>query len=82
MIRAEYRFCLGIYTEPLYKAILAEEKQPAPEKGQVSLRLEEGCLVLDVKARDLSGLRALSNSFLLLIHAAYSSMTNTEEGRL
>ena len=56
------------------QALAAELRQPAPEKGRVAVEARGGCLRLVVESGSLSGLRALVNSFLLLVHAAYSSI--------
>ena len=79
MVRGEYRLCLGDNTRPIYKALLAEIKAPSPEKGKVLVSIEQGCLVLEISSKSLSGFRALTNSFLLLVHAAYSAITGAEE---
>jgi len=76
-VRALYRLCLGPCTASVYEALLAEERQAAPQKGGVRVFLEGQCLAVQVKARDLTGLRALSNSFLLLAHAAYRALVDS-----
>ncbi len=73
-MRAEYKLCLGESVKPVYRALLAEVNQPAPEKGVVSLDIEGDCIVMRIEAKNISGLRALSNSFLQLAYAAYSSI--------
>ncbi|MCE4620088.1 MAG: hypothetical protein F7C33_03590 [Desulfurococcales archaeon] len=74
-IKGEYRLCLGDDARPIYKALLAEVRAPSPEKGEVSVSIERGCLVLEISSQSLSGFRALTNSFLLLVHAAYSAIS-------
>ncbi len=73
-MKAEYRLCLGSCTIHVYRGLQAEERQPAPQKGRVTLRFEDECLIVTIEASDLTGLRALSNSFLLLVHAAYRTL--------
>ena len=77
-MRAEILLCLGYYSHRLYRALLAEEKQPAPEKGRVTLAVEDNCLKILIESSSLSGLRALFNSFLLLAHAAYSALREAD----
>jgi len=79
MIRGEYRLCLGDNTRPIYKALLAEMRTPSPEKGRVSVSIKQDCLVLEISSQSFSGFRALTNSFLLLVHAAYSAIIGAEE---
>ncbi len=73
-MQAEIKLCLGPYTNPIYHAIKAETTQASPAKGEADVKIEENCLKLVIKSKDLSGLRALTNSYLLLIYAAYSSL--------
>ena len=77
-MKVNIMLCLGEYSLMVYRALLAEEKQPAPEKGRVKLSLSGGCLGILVESDSLSGLRALTNSFLLLAHAAYSVLREAE----
>ncbi len=79
MIKGEYRLCLGDDAWPIYKALLAEVRAPSPEKGRVSVSIKQDCLVLEISSQSLSGFRALTNSFLLLVHAAYSAITGAEK---
>ena len=59
----------------LVKALKAELGQPQPEKGVVGVGLDgEGCLLLTIESVSVSGLRALTNSFLYLIYAALDSL--------
>jgi tRNA threonylcarbamoyladenosine modification (KEOPS) complex Pcc1 subunit len=74
LISGEYKFCLGEHARSLYTSLLAELEAPSPDKGEVKIRLEGDCLILYINSPSLSGFRALSNSFLLLIHAAYSAI--------
>ncbi len=74
-MRAEIKICIGGEVEALINALLAEVNQPAPERGMVNLSRDDGCLMLYIEARDLSSLRALVSSYLYLIHAAYSTLT-------
>lgn len=73
--RAKVRLCLGEYSPHVYRALIAEKNQPAPEKGIVDINIVDGCVVIIVSSSTLSGLRALLNSFLLLAHASYSSLS-------
>ncbi|MCE4602473.1 MAG: hypothetical protein F7C08_03400 [Desulfurococcales archaeon] len=76
MNKATYIICIP-HAEEVEKALRAELGQPAPQKGRVRIRVEDGCLVIEIESPTLSGLRALSNSFLYLAHAAYSSLEAT-----
>ncbi len=78
MYRARARLCMGEYARHVYRALLAELRQPAPRKGSVSISMEDGCLVISIESGSLNGLRALLNSFLYLAHAAYSSLVESE----
>ena len=78
MYRMQARLCIGEYATHVYRALLAEARQPAPHKGRVDFRVEDGCLVLDIESETMSGLRALTSSFLYLVHAAYSSIREAE----
>ncbi len=73
-MKALFKICLEEYTEPIYEALKAEEGQSAPEKGTVKITRDGDCISIIIESADLSGLRALSNSYLLLLHAAYSSL--------
>ncbi len=66
--------CLDSQSEAkaLYTSLKAEEMQPSPDRGQVKVSLDGGCVRLEIEPRDLNSLRALMNSFLYLSHAAYS----------
>ncbi|MCE4613694.1 MAG: hypothetical protein F7C07_07695 [Desulfurococcales archaeon] len=77
--RAEIELCAGELSKHIFEALLAELDQPSPEKGSVSLRLGEGCLRIRIESWSLSGLRALTNSFLLLTYAAYGSLKQGEQ---
>lgn len=66
--------CLEDLSRHVFEALLAELDQPSPEKGRVDLSLERGCLRIKIESGSLSGLRALTNSFLLLSYAAYGSL--------
>jgi KEOPS complex subunit Pcc1 len=81
-LETNLKLCLGKYSTPIYTALLAEVNQPSPEKGTVSIGLEEDCIVLHIKSETISGLRALINSFLLLVHASYSSLKASGAVRL
>jgi tRNA threonylcarbamoyladenosine modification (KEOPS) complex Pcc1 subunit len=74
MHKAEYLLCLGKHTNSVYRALLAELNQPAPEKGSISLRMNDECIVILIESESLSGLRALSNSFLQLAYASYATL--------
>ncbi len=75
-MKVAFKMCLEEYTEPVYEALKAEEGQSAPEKGTVRIARDGGCISIIIESVDLSGLRALSNSYLLLAHAAYSSVVS------
>ena len=76
---AEIRLCLREYAKTVYEALLAETRQRAPQKGVVSIVLDGDCLVISIRSGELSGLRAITSSFLYLAHAAYSSLTSSEK---
>ncbi|MCE4624469.1 MAG: hypothetical protein F7C35_01210 [Desulfurococcales archaeon] len=73
-MKASIKLCLGPFTASVYEALKAEENQPAPEKGEVSIALSQDCLLIRIASNTISGLRALANSFLLLAHASYCSL--------
>ncbi|MEB3789791.1 MAG: hypothetical protein GSR72_07880 [Desulfurococcales archaeon] len=79
-MRALLEFCLGKSSEAVYEALLAEVNQPSPGKGEarVSTSSDE-CIRIEIIAKDLSGLRALVNSYHLLVYASYSSIQKIEE---
>ncbi|GAB6147684.1 KEOPS complex subunit Pcc1 [Stetteria hydrogenophila] len=60
----------------IYASLKAEEAQPSPKRGRVSVALDEGrgCVVIELEPRDLGSMRALMNSFLYLAHAAYNAV--------
>jgi len=68
----------GVDVDSLLRALRAEIAQPQPEKGRVRLSAEGNCISLKITSSDISGLRALSNSFLYLIYAATSSINAVE----
>ncbi len=73
-VRAVARLCIGTYARAVYEALKAEEAQPSPERGKVSVSIDGDCVEVRVEPRDLSSLRALLNSFLYLAHAAYAAL--------
>ncbi len=78
MIEGAFKFCLGEFSKHIYEALIAEIDTPSPEKGKVSLALRDNCIHLMISSETISGFRALSNSFILLIHAAYSAIVNVQ----
>ncbi|MCE4600704.1 MAG: hypothetical protein F7C38_03985 [Desulfurococcales archaeon] len=78
-MRASYKICIGPDSTHLYNALMAEAEAKAPDKGRVTVDLEGECIIVRVTSRSLSGLRALSNSFLLLAYSAYSSLKQASE---
>ncbi len=77
--RAEVVLCLGSSRTHILKALResleAEVKHPAaPQKGRVSVDVVDYCLRVTVESPTLSGLRALLNSYLYLLHAAYAAL--------
>ncbi|BAN90373.1 KEOPS complex subunit Pcc1 [Aeropyrum camini] len=78
--RAKLRFCLGEDSETVYRSLEAEARQRGPAKGVVRLSMDGGCVGLDIEARDLAGLRAIANSFILLIHASVSAIRGSYRG--
>jgi tRNA threonylcarbamoyladenosine modification (KEOPS) complex Pcc1 subunit len=82
-VRAKIKLCIGAkYASSLYKALQAEVSQPAPEKGRISISLDNSCIVMEVDSPTISGLRAITNSFLLLAYASYSTLNTAEDRRL
>jgi Uncharacterized protein conserved in archaea len=75
---AELTLCLGPYSKAVYESLLAEVSQPAPRKAVVSVELEgDGCVKLTVKADGVNQLRAVLNSYLHLVYAAYSTLKSS-----
>ncbi len=74
MERGVIRICGLRDPEPLYKALEAEARQPAPGKGRARVEAAGDCLTVSIEAADFSGLRAIINSYLLLLAAAYSAL--------
>jgi len=74
-IEEEIELCLGDDSLPVFKALIAEVKQPSPNKGSINIQLKGGCVSLKIKTSDISKLRAISNSFLNIIYAVYSTIT-------
>jgi len=79
MIKGTYKLCLGKYSIPIYEALLAETRTPSPEKGKVNVDITDDCLIITISSNTISGFRALTNSFLLLTYAAYSSLKIGDE---
>lgn len=73
MVEAEVKLCLGHYSKPVYESLLAEVQQ-GPRKAVINVSLEEGCVKLHVEAKRVNQVRAILNSYLQLIHAAYSTL--------
>ena len=69
-----FKICLGSLTDALYKSLIAEVNQEAPKKGRVNIEYNNGCLYLTILSDTLSGLRALSNSYMNLIYAMITSI--------
>jgi len=63
----------------LMDSLTVEVSQPQPQKGSVNVKVENECLVVEISSDNISGLRALTNSFLYLIHAALSSLRSVEK---
>ena len=78
MNRNIMKICLGDNVKPIYTSLLTELRQPAPHKGVVDIMLNGDCIVIEINSDTISGLRALTNSFLYLIHAAYSTLTEVD----
>ena len=76
-MEAKYTLCIGTDAQFVYNALEAELKARAPDKGDIRINLEDDCLIIEIKSNTISGLRALSNSFLLLVYSAYSSLKET-----
>ena len=74
-MRALLEFCLGKASKTVYEALLAEANQPSPSKGEARVSMSnDECIRIEIIAKDLSGLRALVNSYHLLVYASYSSI--------
>jgi len=71
---AEVTLCLGLYSKAVYESLLAEVTQPAPRKADISVLLEGDCVRLNIKASNVNQLRIVLNSYLHLVHAAYSTL--------
>ncbi len=71
---AELKLCLGEYSKHIHESLLAEARQQAPKKAQVEVNLEGSCIIITIKAATLSGLKAVINSHLHLVHAMYSTL--------
>jgi len=81
MHKADFTICDGMKAlRPVALSLEAELAQPQPEKGVVTLTLDESCLRIHIESVTISGLRALSNSFLYLLHAAMASIEVAEDG--
>ncbi|MEB2836722.1 MAG: KEOPS complex subunit Pcc1 [Desulfurococcales archaeon] len=84
MSRYRYKASIRICLDPdISRAVLeslqAEVRQPAqPAKGRVGASMEGRCVVLEIASDSLSGLRALVNSYLYLVHAAFSVLEAVE----
>ena len=77
--RARVSVCVGEYADAIVRALKAEATQPRqPSKGVVEVGLQGRCVQLFVEAGDLGDLRALLNSYMYLVHAAYSSLRRLE----
>lgn len=76
--KALIEICPHSGAKAIYTTMKAEEMQPAPGRGRVRVRMENGCIEVEVESRDLTGLRAVLNSYLHLAYAAYSSITALE----
>ena len=73
-MKAEIKLCLGDSVRHVFRSLIAEASQPSPEKGRATISLEGDCVVISIESNTISGLRALTNSFLLLAYASYSSL--------
>ncbi|MCS7106863.1 MAG: KEOPS complex subunit Pcc1 [Acidilobaceae archaeon] len=71
--------CLEKYASPLYESLLAELSQPSPKKAQLEVYLRDNCIELRLNAKDVSSLRAVTNSYLYLVYAMYSSLKSVQE---
>lgn len=74
----EIKICNSLY-RTLVASLKTEISQPQPGKGKVIMNDEGGCLVLKIVSNNISGLRALTNSFLYLLHAAFSTLETTKD---
>lgn len=75
MMELKFKICLDGKADALYKSLLAEVNQSAPKKGKVKIEFNNDCIYLFVSSETLSGLRAISNSYLNLIYAIISSLS-------
>ncbi len=58
----------------LYRALLPEARVKLSERSDVELKLEGEELIIRVRAKDISALRAALNSYLYWAFAALSSL--------
>ncbi len=77
----ELRIC-GNNIDDSLTALEVELNQPQPEKGLIKMKKEGNCLIVIIKSKDLSGLRALSNSFLYLLYSSISVLSEIEKKHL
>lgn len=63
----------------LYKALIPETQSlPRYERAEVTVKkLGKTEIVIEIKALDISALRAVMNSFLYLVHSCISQLSHT-----
>ncbi|WP_172633875.1 KEOPS complex subunit Pcc1 [Caldisphaera lagunensis] len=74
-MEVNFKICSNDKIDPLYKSLLAEVNQSSPKKGKVRVELNDNCINLFISSNTLSGLRAISNSYLNLIYAIINSLS-------
>lgn len=50
--------------ENLYKILIPEVKSTKTKSSKISIKIEDGCIYLEIEAKTIAGLRALLNSYL------------------
>ncbi len=73
MLEAEVRI-KGEGVKNLYRALLPESEVRLSDRSEVEVRLEGDELLIKIKARDISALRAALNSYLYWAFGALSSL--------
>ena len=76
--RSLVKLCLGAYSEAIASALQVEARQGGPSRGRVDVGLSGECVNILLESHSPTGLIALLNSYLLLAHAAYSTLRVVE----
>ncbi|MCD6369298.1 MAG: hypothetical protein J7L38_05840 [Thermoproteales archaeon] len=77
----KYEFTVSLYfkdkstAETIYRTLIPETLTTLTDRGDVEVHLEKGTLLkLVIKARDLTMLRALTNSYLRLLDVTIQAL--------